>query len=85
MGEGKPSFDEIRAKAEADLRGLRDNDKPLLMVGTATCGLAQGAGDVVSALREGAKQLKLHVDVLGVGCLGHCYAEPLVVLKMRAR
>jgi NADH-quinone oxidoreductase subunit F len=52
------------------------------MVGTATCGLAQGARDVVAALREEARELGLQVDLVEVGCLGHCYAEPLVLAKM---
>jgi NADH-quinone oxidoreductase subunit F len=52
------------------------------MVGTATCGVAQGADNVIETLRETAKTLGLQVDVMEVGCIGHCYAEPLVAAKM---
>jgi NADH-quinone oxidoreductase subunit F len=80
--EPRSGFDEIRAFAQEEWRALRENPRPLLMVGTATCGVAQGARDVVTALREGATHLGLDVDVMEVGCIGHCYAEPLVVVKM---
>ena len=45
-----------------------------LRVGVASCGIAAGAEAVREALirRAGA------VPVTGVGCLGHCYAEPMV-------
>ena len=76
------SYDRIREAAEERSRALIENARPLLMVGTATCGLAQGARDVVASLQEGARELELDVRVVEVGCLGHCYAEPLVLVKM---
>ena len=42
-------------------------------VGVASCGIAAGGAEVRSML-EGASS----VPVIGVGCIGHCYAEPIV-------
>ena len=39
----------------------------------ASCGIAAGADRVFDALKE-----KTSLPVLAVGCLGHCYAEPVV-------
>ena len=44
-----------------------------IKVGVSSCGLAAGAGEVLKKLKEQAE-----VSVTGVGCIGHCYAEPLV-------
>jgi NADH-quinone oxidoreductase subunit F len=75
-------YGQIRKKAEQHWEGIARNQRPLFMVGTATCGLAQGAGDVLTALRETAGEIGIEVDVMEVGCIGHCYAEPLVVIRM---
>ncbi len=42
-------------------------------VGMASCGIAAGAEPVLNALKA-----KADVPVEETGCLGHCYAEPLV-------
>ncbi len=51
------------------------------MVGTATCGQAAGALDVLQALREEIKRQHLDCPVVEVGCMGHCYAEPIVIIS----
>ena len=45
-----------------------------IRVGTASCGIAAGAEAVLQALRSAAPQLAVEET----GCIGHCYAEPLV-------
>jgi NADH-quinone oxidoreductase subunit F len=57
-------------------------DKTQILVGTATCGVAAGALRIKDDfLREiDAKGLSSEVDVVEVGCMGHCYAEPMAVI-----
>ncbi len=45
-----------------------------IRVGTASCGIAAGAGAVLESLRAIAHG----IPVEETGCIGHCYAEPLV-------
>ena len=45
-----------------------------IRVGTASCGIAANAGAVLEALQKVVKD----IPVEGTGCIGHCYAEPLV-------
>ncbi len=47
-----------------------------IKIGTASCGLAAGAGELLEILRKEAGD----IPVLEVGCIGHCYAEPLLEL-----
>ena len=50
----------------------------LLRVGVASCGIASGADGVMNLLKEKAGD----IPVIGVGCIGHCYAEPIVEAVM---
>lgn len=45
-----------------------------IRVGVASCGVAAGAEAVMDLLRQRAGD----IPVEGTGCLGHCYAEPMV-------
>ncbi|UCG67813.1 MAG: SLBB domain-containing protein [Deltaproteobacteria bacterium] len=46
----------------------------------ATCGLASGAIEVKRAFEEALTEQKINARIISVGCLGHCYAEPLVII-----
>ncbi|MCK5807921.1 4Fe-4S binding protein [bacterium] len=46
-----------------------------IKIGTGSCGLAAGAGDVLSFFKENMTD---DVEIVEVGCLGHCYAEPMI-------
>lgn len=52
-----------------------------IKVGTASCGIAAGADEVYDYLSENVTD---H-DVVEVGCIGHCYAEPLVEVETEDR
>jgi len=73
------AYGEIKGRAEARWRGP-GSDRTVVMVGAATCGRAAGALEVLQAFRDEIKKRNLNVPVIEVGCMGHCYAEPLVVI-----
>jgi len=74
------TFREIKSRAESQWRGLRDGGKSVIMVGAATCGRAAGALEVLQAIKRELKKQKLDYPVVEVGCMGHCYAEPIVTI-----
>ena len=74
------AFQSIKEHAESRWQELWHN-KPVILVGAATCGRAAGALDVLKALRDEVNRQKLDCPVIEVGCMGHCYAEPLVVIS----
>ena len=49
-----------------------------IRVGVASCGVAAGAEAVMDLLRQRAGD----IPVEGTGCLGHCYAEPMVEVEL---
>ena len=53
---------------------------PRILVGAGTCGKAAGAVEVIEAIHAQLARLGIEANVCEVGCLGLCYAEPLVEL-----
>jgi NADH:ubiquinone oxidoreductase subunit F (NADH-binding)/Pyruvate/2-oxoacid:ferredoxin oxidoreductase delta subunit/(2Fe-2S) ferredoxin len=53
-------------------------DKPKILVGMATCGLAAGAQRVFDSLHQQAQRQHWDGVVEKTGCIGFCYKEPLV-------
>jgi len=75
----------MEIKKVSDLEKIRKEGMNLICspmtritVGTATCGLAKGAGKIFEALKYEVKKQKVKADVVTVGCNGLCYAEPIV-------
>jgi NADH-quinone oxidoreductase subunit F len=72
------SFQEIKKRAVSQWEALQNSSRPRILIGTATCGLAAGAGDVLEALSEELVKNSIKADIIQVGCIGLCYAEPLI-------
>jgi (2Fe-2S) ferredoxin len=49
-----------------------------IRVGMSTCGIAAGADEVFITLVEEAKKRNLSIEIKKCGCVGMCFAEPLV-------
>ena len=69
-------------EAEAVQRRDADSGRPWLRVGTALCGQAAGAERVVAALREALDSQGVDARLSEVGCIGLCYAEPLLDVQL---
>lgn len=70
-------------KVEADDRwATLLSEKPWIRVGTGMCGHAAGAYDVLSSIRSELDARGIDASVDEVGCLGLCYAEPLVDIQL---
>jgi len=49
-------------------------------IGTPTCGRAAGALDTLQAFRERIEKEAVEAHIIEVGCMGLCFAEPLVII-----
>ncbi len=72
------TYEELRRAAEAVWAGIENPQRTLVKVGVATCSRAAGAEETLEALKREIAARGLAADVMTVGCLGLCYAEPLV-------
>ena len=59
------------------------NKVSCIKVGMATCGIAAGAQEIYDFLIEAVKKSKVDVEVRKCGCIGACYIEPIVEVKIQ--
>ena len=72
----------LELEAEATRRWDAESRRPWLRVGTALCGQAAGANAVVAALKDALQSQGVDARVSEVGCIGLCYAEPLLDVQL---
>ncbi len=73
----KEHADEARAAVTA----LKNSSNPVIYVGAATCGRAAGALETIAGFETALEENGITAEIRKVGCLGHCYAEPLVIIQ----
>ncbi|HOV37172.1 MAG TPA: (2Fe-2S) ferredoxin domain-containing protein [Spirochaetales bacterium] len=83
----KMTLEELKKLRETKKRELEKREtagKDIeIIVGMATCGIAAGAKNTLSAfLNELEAQNLSNVLVRQTGCMGYCYAEPTVEIRM---
>lgn len=66
----------LRRKNEREAKPV-----PKIHVGLATCGIAAGAMETRASFEETLKQRGIEAQIHPVGCIGHCYAEPWVIIE----
>ena len=72
------TFGEIEDRARSEWETLQNTTH--ITIGTATCGRAAGALDIADVINRELARRKMEVPVIQVGCMGLCYAEPLVTV-----
>ncbi len=77
----REKYKKIRAQALAAWKSTREGQIPFILVGTATCGRASGALEVLKTFQEETSKQNIKAHIIPVGCMGHCYAEPLVTIS----
>ena len=74
------------SKALDDLRERlqRPSGKLLIIIGSGSCGEAQGSLDVMNAFQESIDKrgMSEKIDLRIAGCLGFCEIEPIVVVRL---
>ncbi len=77
------SFTRMKEKARLEWDDFSSEGRPRVLIGSATCGRAAGALEVLEVFRDEFRKRGMsdEVKIYEVGCLGLCYAEPLVEIK----
>ena len=71
-------FEEVKARAMSQWKAMQNSSKPRILIGMGTCGVAAGAEDILKALERELAKADIQADIIQVGCIGLCYAEPLI-------
>ncbi len=81
MTEGlEQLFSAIREEAEKRRKAFTEAPVPKIYIGMATCGIASGAVETKHAFEQALAERNIEAVIHTVGCVGHCYAEPVVVI-----
>ncbi|PKO96460.1 MAG: NADP oxidoreductase [Bacteroidetes bacterium HGW-Bacteroidetes-7] len=83
------SLDDLRKMKQSLENGMtiRENSNSpeslvQIRVAMATCGIAAGARTVMNTLIEKLEKEKIPAVVTQGGCMGYCYAEPTIEVKV---
>ena len=74
------AFKTILEKVKTHGNRISDAKIPRISIGMATCGLASGALETRNAIEEALAERNMEARLRAVGCIGHCYAEPVVII-----
>ena len=75
------SFKAIQEEARKRRQTFKETGLPKIHIGMATCGIASGALETKRAFEEVLAEQNMSALIHTTGCLGHCYAEPVVVVE----
>ena len=72
-------------KSKVDLRSKAGRAENLVQVkvAMATCGIASGAKEVMEFFVEELEKRNIEAVVTQTGCMGYCYAEPTIEVKLQ--
>ena len=76
----RDNFAPILQEAEYRSKQKKSESIPTIYIVMSTCGLASGAAETKQAFEEELALKSIEARIVPVGCLGHCYAEPLVII-----
>jgi NADH-quinone oxidoreductase subunit F len=71
------NFKEAKKRAISQWQAMQQSPRPRILIGTGTCGVAAGAENILKTLQQELDNNKIKADIIQVGCIGLCYAEPL--------
>lgn len=74
------NFDNIVKTAKKEYESLYKSEDPLILIGSATCGKSAGAALVKSVIQDELEKEGVNAEIMEVGCIGLCYAEPIITI-----
>jgi len=81
----KKAIDQRRQQAAAAWDARESSAVPQIYIGAGSCGLAAGAAETQQAAVDYLKERNAEARIIQVGCIGPCYLEPLMDIRMPGR
>lgn len=73
-------FAGIKDRAISDVNLRKQKNRINISIGKGTCGIAAGALETQRAIEGALVQENIDASIFSTGCMGHCYAEPVVIV-----
>ena len=78
----KKRREEIRSGLDSRIKSIDPDNVVQVKVAMATCGIASGAKTVMEFFLEQLDRRNVAARVSQTGCMGYCYAEPTIEVKL---
>lgn len=73
---------ELKSKIELREKGSNQDQLVQIRVAMATCGIASGAKVIMEFFVDELNKRNIDAVVTQTGCMGYCYAEPTIEVKL---
>ncbi len=73
--------------SQLKLKNTSDNPQNIIQikVAMATCGIASGAKEIMDYIVNELDKRNINAEVTQTGCMGYCYAEPTIEIKIQGK
>ncbi|MDD2279249.1 MAG: (2Fe-2S) ferredoxin domain-containing protein [Bacteroidales bacterium] len=82
LADLKKMKEQLQSKVDLREKGEDPDSHVQIKVAMATCGIASGAKTVMEFLIDELEKRSIDAVVTQTGCMGYCYAEPTIEVKL---
>lgn len=82
LADLKNMKEQLQSKVDLREKGEDPESRVQVKVAMATCGIASGAKTVMDYFLEELDKRSIDAVVTQTGCMGYCYAEPTIEVKL---
>lgn len=82
LADLKKMKEQLQSKVDLREKGEDPESRVQIKVAMATCGIASGAKTVMDYFLEELDKRSIDAVVTQTGCMGYCYAEPTIEVKL---
>jgi NADP-reducing hydrogenase subunit HndB len=82
LADLKKKREELRGGIDIRVKAMNPENVVQVKVAMATCGIASGAKTIMEFFLEQLERRNIEAIVTQTGCMGYCYAEPTIEVKL---
>lgn len=82
LADLKKRREELKSGLDIRIKAIDPESVVQVKVAMATCGIASGAKTVMEFFMEQLERRNIAAVVTQTGCMGYCYAEPTIEVKL---
>jgi len=82
LADLKKKREELKSGLDIRVKAMNPEDVVQVKVAMATCGIASGAKTIMEFFLEQLDRRNIAGIVTQTGCMGYCYAEPTIEVKL---
>lgn len=85
LNDLKQMKDSIQSQLKLRENSENTEDFIQIKVAMATCGIASGAKEIMDYIVNELDKRNINAEVTQTGCMGYCYAEPTIEIKIQGK